>query len=86
MGSRFTFNSESLQYEEHKKFNNDFFDIGLIAYLPRECQLNDTELLGSQSPYLNDEESDFEEDDEEEEENERIAFLNETKKTLERCH
>jgi hypothetical protein len=48
--------------------------------------LSESELLGSQSPYVNDEESDFEDEDDQEEENERIAFLNETKKTLERCH
>ena len=86
MASRYSFNSETLQFEEFKKFENELFDVGLISYIPRECQLSESELLGSQSPYINEEESDFEEDDDHEEENERIAFLNETKKTLERCH
>ena len=58
----------------------------MIAYLPRECQLNDNELLGSKTPYENEEESDFEDEDDEEGENERNAFFNETKKTLERCY
>ena len=86
MASRYSFNSETLQFEEYKKFENELFDVGLISYIPRECQLSQSELLGSQSPYVNDEESDFEDEDDHEEENERIAFLNETKKTLERCH
>jgi hypothetical protein len=37
MGSRYSFNSETLAFEEFKKFDNDYFDVGLIAYLPREC-------------------------------------------------
>jgi hypothetical protein len=49
--------------------------------LPRECQLDDNELLGTQSPYLIEDEN-----EDQGEENERIAFFNETKKTLERCH
>ncbi len=86
MASRYSFNSETLTFEEYKKFDNEFFDVGLIAYLPRECQLDYNELLGTQSPYLIEDESDFEEDEDQGEENERIAFFNETKKTLERCH
>lgn len=42
-------------------------------------------MLGAAGPYAKEEESDFDEDDEDIEENERIAFENETKKTLERC-
>ena len=37
MASRFSFNSETLSFEEYKKFENELFDIGLISYLPREC-------------------------------------------------
>ena len=86
MASRYSFNSETLSFEEFKKFGNELFDIGLIAYLPRECQLNDNELLGSNKPYEDEEESEFEDDDDLEDENERNTFFNETKKTLERCH
>jgi hypothetical protein len=85
MASRFTFNSDTLVFEEIKKFENPLFEIGLISYLPRECQIAEDELLGAQSPYSKEEESDFEEDDEEDGENERIAFEKETKQTLDRC-
>lgn len=85
MASRYTFNSETLVFEEVKKFDNPLFEVGLVSYLPRECQLEENEMLGAQGPYLKEEESDFEEDEDEEEENERIAFDNETQKTLERC-
>jgi hypothetical protein len=37
MASRFSFNSETLSFEEFKKFDNELFDVGLISYLPREC-------------------------------------------------
>ncbi len=37
MASRYSFNSETLTFEEYKKFDNEIFEIGLVAYLPREC-------------------------------------------------
>lgn len=85
MASRFTFNPDSMQFEEIKKFDNDYFDIGLMSFLPRECQLSEDEMLGAGNPYGKDEESDFEEDEEEDEVNDMIAFEKETKQTLERC-
>lgn len=85
MASRFTFNPDSMLFEEVKKFDNEFFDIGLISFLPRECQLNEDEMLGAGNPYAKEDESDFEEDDEEDEENDMIAFEKETRQTLDRC-
>lgn len=38
MVSKYTFNSETLKFEEVKKSESDLFDVGVIAYLPRECQ------------------------------------------------
>lgn len=87
MASRYTFNTETLVFEEVKKFNNDLFDIGLISYLPRECQLKEDELLGATNIYEREDESDLENNDDDlEEENDKLAFFNETKKTLERCY
>ena len=63
-----------MKFEETKDAKTDLFDIGLIPYLPRECQLLEEEFLGQPNPYEKENESDFEEDDEEEEENERIVF------------
>ena len=37
MGSRFTFNPDTMQFEEIKKFENEYFEIGMISFLPREC-------------------------------------------------
>jgi hypothetical protein len=85
MASRFTFNPDSMHFEEIKKFDNQYFDVGLIAYLPRECQLTEDEVLGAGNPYVKEEESDFEEDEDENDENEVIAFQKETTQTLERC-
>lgn len=84
MASRFTFNSESMVFEEVKKHSNDYFDIGMISFLPRECLLADGENLGDKSPYDKEEESDLDEE-EENEDNENTAFFDETKKTIERC-
>jgi hypothetical protein len=79
MASRFTFNPDSMQFEEIKKFENELFDVGLISFLPRECQLTEDEVLGAGNPYGKEEESDFEADDDEEEENDMIAFEKETR-------
>jgi hypothetical protein len=85
MASRFTFNPDTMQFEEIKKFDNEFFDIGLMSFLPRECQLTEDEILGAGNPYAKEEESDFEDDEEDDGDNEVMAFEKETKQTLERC-
>lgn len=64
MASRFTFNSETMVFEEVKKHQNNFFDIGMISFLPREWLLVDGEYLGDKIPYENEEESDLDEEEE----------------------
>ncbi len=51
MVSKFTFNAESMSFEKVKNFTHELFDIGVISYLPRECQLAENELLGYGNPY-----------------------------------
>ena len=63
MASKYTFNSENQSFEEGEVTDNGFFEVGLISYLPRECLLKQNETLGSESPYKNEEESDFEDDE-----------------------
>jgi translation initiation factor eIF-2B subunit epsilon len=85
MVSRYTYNSDTQAYEKTKQPESEIFKVGAIAYLPRESQLEETEMLGSKGPYEHEEESDIDEEEEDQDENERIAFENETRKTLERC-
>jgi hypothetical protein len=86
MISRYTYDSEKLTFVEAKNPQSDLFEVGVNSYLPRECQLKESELLGSGNPYDNDGESDLdEEDDDMMEENERQAFNNEVRQTIDRC-
>jgi hypothetical protein len=50
-----------------------------MAFLPRECQLSEDEMLGAGNPYANEDESDFEDEDDEDDVNEMIAFEKETR-------
>ena len=43
--------TRTIEFEEIKKFDNEFFDIGLMSFLPRECQLTEDEILGAGNPY-----------------------------------
>jgi hypothetical protein len=43
MASKFTFSSETLKFEEAKTASNEFFEVGVISYLPRECILKESE-------------------------------------------
>lgn len=56
---------------------NEFIVKGCIAYVPRELQLNATEMMGAGDPYENDVESDFDLDLEESDEDPEEEFMNE---------
>lgn len=83
--SKFTYNSDTLEFEKVKKFDELLFENAVISYIPRECKLQQCELLGQGNVYANDEDSDLDEDDDDEEDNDREMFEKETKDTLERC-
>ena len=51
MASKFTYNSENQQFEEAEPKDLELFEVGVISYLPRDCHLKQSELLGSDSPY-----------------------------------
>ena len=65
---------------------SDLFEVGVKAYLPREYQLKDNEMIGADNPNDKEVESDLEDNDEDEiEESERQQFLVEVGHTIERC-
>jgi hypothetical protein len=37
MISRYTFNAETMAFEEVKKSQSELLDVGVVSYLPREC-------------------------------------------------
>jgi len=62
--SLFTYDTENKEFVETDQISPELFVKGKLAYIPRELQLKDTELLGACSPY-NQEESDLDVSDEE---------------------
>jgi len=61
-----TFDTENKEFVETDKTNTELFEKGTLAYLPREMQLKEHELIGACSPY-NQEESDLDMSDDDEE-------------------
>lgn len=57
-----------------------------MAYLPRDCMLKDSEMMGQPNPYLNEVESDLEEDEDlEGSTGGKEEFLREVARTIKRC-
>jgi NDP-sugar pyrophosphorylase family protein len=71
MISRYSFNSDTLKFEKVTKFDEEYFENAVIAYIPRECQLQPCELLGAGNIYHGEEDSDFDDEGEEEDDNDR---------------
>ena len=43
MASKFTYSSESLKFEEAKTVSTEFFEVGVISYLPRDSLIKESE-------------------------------------------
>ena len=65
--SLYTYNADKEEFEEAQasEYNTDYFEKGLIPYVPREAILKESEWLGAGSPF-HEEESDLEEQSDEE--------------------
>ncbi len=75
-----------MAFVEAKNQGSEQLLVGVNSYLPRECQLKESEIIGSSNPYDKEQDSDLEDvDDDMIEENEKNIFNQEVRHTIERC-
>lgn len=85
IASKYTFNSQSNTFEKAQDVNEQYFEKGVISYIPRDSQLRPDELIGAKNGAWDDVESDLDESDEDEDNNaDKQIFMKETRETMEK--